>query len=50
MWFILTKVTLQGKVTYFSMPFDVLEGSKNLKPEIITCTYEWSFLKVVTLF
>jgi fibronectin type 3 domain-containing protein len=44
------KVTLQGKVSYFSMPFDVLENSKNLEPEIITCTYEWSFLIVVTLF
>jgi len=40
MCFIFTKVTLQGKVSYFSIPFDVLEKSKNLEPEIITCTYE----------
>jgi len=32
------------------MPLEVLEGSKNLKSGRVTCTYEWSFFKVVALF
>jgi hypothetical protein len=40
MCFIFIKVLLQGKVSYFSMSVDVSEGSKNLKSERITCTYE----------
>lgn len=48
--FIFTKVALQGKVSYLSMPIDVLEGSENLKSEIVACIYYWIFLKFVALF
>lgn len=50
MCFIFTKVVLQGKASYFSMPVDILEGSKILKSGRATCTYERIFLKVVALF
>jgi len=47
--FIFTKVALQGKVSYFSMPVDVLEGSKNLKSERVPCTYDLSFLNFLSI-
>jgi hypothetical protein len=50
MCFVFTKVALQGKVSYWFMPANVLEGSKNLKSKIVTCTYNWDFLKVMSLF